>query len=166
MALGVLGTIVMFWTIGQLTLISFNALFRWFALFAFAGNLMPKQWVTKWFNMDRLDWFWLNLLAVGPMIFCGCLLLNFFVHGPEQKMLVHAGRGFSLHEHWREHQALPPLLPWPSAPGGDPEKDRSALTTAHPGDLVFGLARGSLGYYVITSEDEVEELIVPVEEAQ
>ena len=155
MAVGVLTLIVLFWTVGQRTLISFTELFRWLALFAFAGNLLPRRWVVKRFGMDRLDLFWLNLLAVGPMLFCGCLMLNFFVHGPEQKMLVHAGRGFDLHAFWQEHRALPPHSPWPDDFGNDPEKDRVAMATSGHGDVVYGLAEGMFGYMVITSVERV-----------
>ena len=161
MALSILLFIVIFWTIGQRTFILFTELFRWLALFAFAGNLLPKQWVEKRFEMDRLDWFWFNLLAIGPLLLACCLVLNFFVHGPEQKILVHARRGFDLHEYWRNHDAFPAHDPWPSHFGADPEKDREALSKTSADDLVFGIARGSFGYLVITSQTEVSELRTP-----
>lgn len=164
MAVGILAFIIIFWTVGQRTLITFNALFRWFALFAFAGNLLPQRWYAKRFAMDRLEWFWFNLLAVGPLLFGCCLLLNFFVHGPEQRMLVRAGRGFSLHEHWRNQGTLPPHLPWPNDFGSDPEKDRLALSTASVDDKVYGVAEGFFGYIVITGETEVRELLPGREE--
>ena len=160
MALGLLLFIVLFWTVGQLTFISFTELFRWLALFAFSGNLLPRSWVEKRFAMDRLDWFWFNLLAVGPMIFCGCLLLNFFVHAPEQEILVPGGRGFGLHGYWQEHRELPPHIPIPSTISEDPQLLREALTTASLDDVVYGIARGSFGYDVITSRTEVRELAV------
>lgn len=159
MAVGILSFIVLFWTIGQRTLVTFNELFRWLALFAFAGNLLPQRCYARRFSMDRLDWFWFNLLAVGPLLLCGCLLLNFFVHGPEEKMLVQDGRGFLLHAYWREHGALPPHLPWPHAMGENPEADRQAFSTATLNDKVYGLAEGLLGYLVITEETEVRELL-------
>lgn len=155
MAVGVLLLIILFWSIGQLTLISYTGLFRWFILFSFAGDLLPRRWYSARFAMDRLEWFWFNLLAVGPMIFCACMLLNFFVHGPEQKMLVQAGRDLDLHAYWQEHRALPPHLPWPVDFGNDPEKDRVAMATAGHGDMVYGLAEGMFGYMVITSVQQV-----------
>ncbi len=155
MAVGILLFIVLFWTIGQRTLISFIDLFRWFALFAFAGNLLPRRWYAERFAMDRFEWFWFNLLGVGPMLFCACMLLNFFVHGPEQKMLVKTGRDLDLHGYWQEHQALPPHLPWPADFGSDPEQDRVAMATAGHGDVVYGLAEGMFGYMVVTSAKRV-----------
>ena len=159
MALGILVFVVLFWTIGQRTFISFNELFRWFALFAFAGNLLPQRWYAKRFAMDRLEWFWFNLLAVGPLLCCSCLALNFLVHGPEEKMLVPEGRAFNLHAYWREQGALPPHLPWPSAFDTDPEQARHALATATANDKVYGLAEGLFGYLVITEETEVLQLL-------
>ncbi len=161
MAVGVLLFIVLFWTIGQLTFISYTELFRWFALFAFSGNLLPKSWVEKRFAMERLEWFWFNLLAVGPMIFSGCLLLNFFVHGPEREILVHDGRGFSLHTYWQEHRELPPHVPLLVKLRDSNAEAREALLRAGRNDVVYGIARGSFGYVVITSHTEVRELDLP-----
>ena len=160
MAVGLLLFIVLFWTIGHLTFISYTDLFRWLALFAFSGNLLPRRWVEKRFAMDRLEWFWFNLLAVGPMIFCGCLLLNFFVHGPEQEILVPGGRGFNLHAYWQEHRELPPHVPLLSDLE-DPAQFRAAIDRAGRNDVVYGIARGSFGYVVITSHTEVRELRLP-----
>ena len=159
MAVSILVFIVLFWTIGQRMFITYNELFRWFALFAFAGNFLPRQWYAKRFAMDRLEWFWFNILAVGPLLFCCCLLLNFFIHGPEQRMLVRAGRGFDLHGYWRVHGEMPPHLPWPNDLGADPEKDRIALSTASVDDKVYGIAEGLFGYLVITDVAEVRQLL-------
>lgn len=157
MALGILIFIIVFWTVGQRTLIAFTELFRWFALFAFAGNLLPRRWYAKRFAMDHLEWFWFNLLAVGPLTLCCCLLLNFLLHGPEERMLVQQGRSFDLQGYWREERSLPPHLPWPSNFGADPEKDRLALSTANPGDKVYALAEGCLGYLVVTEATLIRE---------
>ncbi|MBS1943131.1 MAG: hypothetical protein JST38_19885 [Bacteroidetes bacterium] len=159
MALGILVLIVCFWSLGQRTLITYSALFRWLALFAVAGNLLPRKWYAKRFAMDHLEWFWFNLLAVGPAIFCCCLLLNFLVHGPEERMLVQAGRNFDLHAYWLREQSFPEHLPWPGDWGKDPDRDRLALSTAGPDDKVYALAQGCFGYVVITRVDEVHDLL-------
>ncbi len=159
MAVGLLGFLVLFWTIGQRTLVTYNALFRWLALFAFAGNFLPQRWYAKRFTMDRLEWLWFNLLAVGPLLMCVCLLLNFYIHGPEQRMLVRAGPGFDLHEYWRVRGQLPAHHPWPNDFGKDPGKDRLALSTASVDDKVFALAEGLFGFLVITRETQVLELL-------
>lgn len=157
MVVGILSFIVLFWSVGTRTLISYTALFRWFALFAFAGDLLPMKWVTARFRMDRSEWVWFNLLAVGPLLIGSCLLLNFFVHGPEQRMLVHAKGGvFHLHPYWQELRTLPPHAPWPSGRDVDPAVYQAAMRTARPGDVVIGLAEGLLGYLVITEEARVD----------
>lgn len=158
MAMGILITIVLFWTVGQRTLITYTALFRWLALFAVAGNVLPLRWYAKRFAMDHLEWFWFNLLAVGPMIFCCCLLLNFFVHGPEERMLVKQGGSFDLNRYWHSHGSLPAHLPWPADLGADPGKDRAALATADPQDKVYTLAQGCLGFVVVTGVSQVKDL--------
>ncbi len=158
MVVSILLFIALFWSIGQRTLVTFTELFRWLALFAFAGNILPKRWVEKRFDMDRLEWFWFNLLAVGPLLLACCLVLNFFVHGPEQKILVHVQQGFDLHEYWRIHDALPSHLQWPSDFGEDAARDREVLSAVSPDELVFGIARGTFGYLVITSQTKVSEL--------
>jgi hypothetical protein len=159
MALGILVLIVVFWSLGQRTLITYTALFRWLALFAVAGNLLPRKWYAKRFAMDHLEWFWFNLLAVGPAIFCSCLLLNFLFHGPEERMLVQLGRNFDLHAYWLRNHALPEHLPWPNDLGADADKDRYAFSTAGEGDKVYALAQGCFGYVVITRVDEVQDLL-------
>lgn len=158
MLIGLFGIIVLFHTIGQRTLVSFTVFFRWFALFAFAGNLLPRHWYGKVLGMDRLEWLWFNLLAVGPLLTGAGLVVNFSFHGPVQHMLVQQGNLFDLHAYWLEHRALPPHLPWPADLGSDPAKDRLALATARQGDVVYGLAEGALGYVVIVSRGEVPAL--------
>lgn len=158
MALGVLMLVVVFWTLGQRTLLTYTVFFRWFALFAFAGNLLPVPWAARYLKMDRLDWFWFNLTAVGPVLLSALLALNFLCHGPERMMLVRQGRGLDLHAYWREQRALPPHLPWPADFGRDPQKDRFALSTVEPGDVVYGLAEGCLGYLVITDVTDARDL--------
>ncbi len=161
MLLGLFSFLFIFFSLGQLTLVTFTDLFRWFALFAFAGNLFPQRLYGKRLGMDRLEWFWFNLLAIGPLLLGGCLVVNFFFHGPEQRMLVRGGASLDLHRYWREQEALPPHLPWPSDFGADPRKDRAALATARAGDAVFGLAEGSLGYFVIMARMELNEAVLP-----
>lgn len=161
MLIGLFGIIILFHTIGQRTLVSFTEFFRWFALFAFGGNLLPKRWYAAALRMDRLEWLWFNLLAVGPLLTGACLVVNFSFHGPVQHMLVQQGSTFDLHAYWLEHRALPPHLPWPADLGEDPAKDRRAMATARQGDEVYGLAEGALGYIVIVSRGEVPVLPQP-----
>lgn len=159
MALGVLVAIVAFWTLGQRTLIGYNAYFRWLAVLCFAGNLLPRRFLAERLLLDRSGWFWFNLLAVGPFLWAAGLSLNFLVHGPEQRMLVTARAGNDLHEHWRLTGNFPPHRPWPPDLGADPLKDRVALTSAGPEDQVYTLAEGCLGWLVITGVQDVREVL-------
>ncbi len=156
MLLGLFGILFIFYSIGQLTLVTYTELFRWFALFASAGNLVPQRWYATALKMDRMEWFWFNLLAIGPLLLGACLVVNFVLHGPEERMLVGQGGRLDLQRYWREHRALPPHSPWPSDSVADPVKDRAAMTSAQPGDAVFGLAEGCLGYLVITTRAPVQ----------
>jgi hypothetical protein len=159
MAVGVLVAIVAFWTVGHRTLISYNAYFRWLAVLCFTGNLLPRRLYAERLPMDGSGWFWFNLLAVGPILWSVCLSLNFLVHGPEQRMLVVAGAGQDLHEHWRLTGSFPPHRPWPSDWGADQLKDQEALSGAGPDDQVYALAEGCLGWLVITEVHGVQELL-------
>ncbi len=156
---GVFGILLIFLTIGQLTLISFPELARWFALFGFAGNLVPVRLYAKAMTMDRIEWFWFNLLAVGPWLLGTGLVVNFFFHGPEQRMLVQLGHDFDLHAYWLHHGELPPHQPWPADPcvgrHGAP-MDREMIGQ---GGVVLGLAQGALGYLVISSRHDAADLI-------
>lgn len=151
MLLGLFSFLFIFFSIGQATLVTFTELFRWFALFAFGGNLLPQRWYAKALVMDRMEWFWFNLLAVGPLVVGGCLVVNYVFRGPEVRILVHQGQRIELHRYWREHGAFPPHVPWPSEPSRDPAEDRAALAAVQPGDVVFVWAEGALGYRVITA---------------
>ena len=112
--------------------------------------------------MDHSEWFWFNLLAVGPALFCACLLLNFLVHGPEERMLVPRNEP-ELLAYWREQGGWPPHLPWPNDFGSDPAKDRAALEKAGLDDTVYALAKGCLGYVVITQATPVRNVLPPAE---
>lgn len=139
MLFGVFSAVFLVVAVGLRTLITFSGLLRWFLLFAVAGNFVPLRWYAKALVMDRADWFWFNLVAVGPILLGAALSINFLLHGPERKLLIQEDPEFDLHLYWRTHGGLPPHLPWPTdaAPG--------------PDGVVYGLAPGSLGYWVITS---------------
>lgn len=149
MALGIFLFVITFWLAGSFTFITYTALGRWFALFAFAGNLLPFKASGLRLGMERLEWFLFNLLAVGPFVFSACLWLNLGVHGKEQLYLLpieeHA---FDVRRYWLENDELPARRPIDEA-------ELSALPMG--GGHVLGIADGCLGYPVITRWDPVEE---------
>lgn len=82
MGVGVFTAIVSLFTVVRWTLIEPELLFRLLLVLCFAGNLFPYMLSGLWLGMERLEWFLFNLLAVGPLLMCLLLWLNFGVHGP------------------------------------------------------------------------------------
>lgn len=140
MALGVFVWLVSFWFIATRTFIQFSELLRWFALFAFAGNLVPYKIIAARLKMERLEWFLFNLLAIGPFLFAIALCCNFFFHGKEIKYLVPQAYGMDVVRYWRENDALPVMIP---------VEFEEQIQIAGPGDQLLVIAKGSLGYDVM-----------------
>ena len=85
MVFGIFTLLLSFWWVGEKTLISYTALGRWFALFAF---------------------------AVGPLLFSAALWVNMLVHGPEQLQIVQVHHyGLNVKRYWIDHGVLPPGVP-------------------------------------------------------
>jgi hypothetical protein len=140
MAFGVFVWLVSFWFIGTRTFIQFSELLRWFALFAFVGNLVPYKSIAARSKMERLEWFLFNLLAIGPFLFAIALSCNFFFHGKEMKYLVPQAHGMDLLRYWRENDDFPLMIP---------VEFEQQITIAGPGDQLLVVAKGSLGYDVL-----------------
>src|SRR5688572_14360674 len=100
MAFGVFIFLFGFWFLGSRTLISYTDLFRWFALFAFGGNLVPYQYGGQKLRMERLEWFLFNLLAIGPFLFTSALAINFFIHSPVEYFAVPHRQVPDVHRYW------------------------------------------------------------------
>lgn len=147
MVLGIFAGLISIVFIGSQTFIGYDALFRWFLLFAFAGNLLPRQFSGLHWGMERLEWFLFNLLAIGPLVLSLGLLLNFTVHGPERLYLVPSGVPMSPARYWAEHHELPSNRPLPPGP-----VDQAGLIEAEAAisDHILGVADGCLGYAVMT----------------
>lgn len=159
MAFGVLSVPVVFFLLVERTLVPWSTILRWFVLFALAGNLWPAGWGRRQLHMDAGDWLWFNLLAIGPALFGAGLWINYAFHGPEQMILVSGGRDINLVHHFREHGELPAHLPWPARSRDEgaewTAEDGFVMLQTKPGDAAFGLAKGALGMWVLTSYVEV-----------
>ncbi len=81
MVLGVFSAIGSLFTVATWTLLDPSVLLRVLLLLCFAGNLLPYLRSGLWLGMERLEWFLFNLLAVGPILMCLFLWLNFLLHG-------------------------------------------------------------------------------------
>ncbi|HQV74740.1 MAG TPA: hypothetical protein PLE78_04570 [Flavobacteriales bacterium] len=157
MVFGIFTLLLSFWWVGEKTLISYTALGRWFALFAFAGNLLSYKGAGLRLGMERLEWFLFNLLAVGPLLFSAALWVNMLVHGPEQLQIVQVHHyGLNVKRYWIDHGVLPPGVPI--------EKATDLAPLAGQKNNVLGTAKGCLGYVVITRwEGADSEKLEPVE---
>jgi hypothetical protein len=153
MVLGIFVVLVSFWWVGTKTFITYMALGRWFALFAFAGNLLPYGKVGLRFGMERLEWFLFNLLAIGPFLFSLALWLNLCVHGPERWYIVQAdGVVHDVRRYWLETGELPPNTPLGT--GGD-RSPQDLAGSAPIGARLLGVADGVLGYEVVTTWESI-----------
>ena len=144
MVAGILILVASFWTVGELTLIAYGTLFRWFAFLAFAGNLVPYDASGLRLGMERLEWFLFNLLAVGPILLSAALWINFSFHGLEQWYdLSVADRKLSVKRHWIDTGELPGR---PRDPSSGP---RAGKNTDHD-PLAYAISVGCFGYPVVT----------------
>lgn len=149
MVMGILILVASFWTVGELTLIAYGTLFRWFAFFAFAGNLVPYGASGLRLGMERLEWFLFNLLAVGPILLSASLWINYSVHGPVQWYdLTVAERMTPVKRYWIDTGELPGR---PRAPSTDPRAGTDAGTDHDP--LAYAVSTGCFGYPVVSRPD-------------
>lgn len=156
MALGIFVLLISFWAAGGRTMIAYMTLARWFALFAFVGNLVPYAHTGSRLGMERLEWFLFNLLAVGPFTLSLLLWMNFLLHGAEvYAATTYEGDIMELRTFWMDHETLPPTMPVEA-------QIAERLLTNPPagfiGGHLIGTSKGLFGYEVITT---YEEFLVP-----
>ncbi|HRH67897.1 MAG TPA: hypothetical protein PLB89_00180 [Flavobacteriales bacterium] len=148
MVFGIFVLLVSFWWVGSRTFITYTALGRWFALFAFIGNLLPYKKVGLRLGMERLEWFLFNLLAVGPFVFSIALWLNLGVHGPERLYYIHSDSPYlDVRRHWLEHGALPANT-YLGTPADEAASEQ--VLREYEGHQLLGVSPGCLGYDVIS----------------
>ena len=152
MVLGIFVLLASFWWAGSRTLTSYMELARWFALFAFVGNLLPYERVGLALGMERLEWFLFNLLAVGPFVLSFLLWLNLLVHGEERTSITaYAGDIMELRNYWMANDELPPNDPVNTAVKQVLEQPPMGSIGGH----YMGTAKGVIGYEVITTYERV-----------
>lgn len=146
MALGVIAFLVTLWLSLSVVYLSVVGLLQWFALFAFAGNLLPYVRSGLSLGMERFEWFLFNLLAIGPFLWCAMLVLNLTVHGPERVFVLPA-RGMDPVRYWRDHDARPTMreISMEEAMGG--AYGYGGINGTH---ALTGVAEGCLGWEVRT----------------
>jgi len=147
MALGLfvsLCTVIWMW--GR-TFISGDHLLRWLTLFCAIGCLLPYARSGLRMGMERLEWFFFNLVGVGPLMLSAYLTINHWVHGPVR---------FSEHQiryaaevvigDGNEQRAA--TLPWGTFSFTDEELDANASHIYR-----VGVARGCFGYWSAVSAE-------------
>jgi len=152
MVLGIFVLLASFWWAGTRTLISYMELARWFALFAFVGNLLPYKRVGLALGMERLEWFLFNLLAVGPFVLSALLWLNLLVHSEERTAITaYGGDIMELRNYWMANDELPPHEAVTTTL--EQVLDQPPMGTI--GGHYMGTAKGVLGYEVITTYERI-----------
>lgn len=150
MALGIFVLIITFWWVGARTFVSYSLLARWFAFFAFVGNLLPYNKVGLRYGMERLEWFLFNLLAVGPLVFSVLLWMNLLVHGPERLVVFPWSANIvALHTYVMDHDGIP----LHTEVGTSKEEAMHALRN---GQRLLGTATGLFGYEVVVTWEKVD----------
>jgi len=82
MAIGVFVALLSVLTVVPWTLIEPAMMLRFFIGLCFVGNLLPYANSGLRMGMERFEWFFFNLLAIGPMLTALLLWVNFLFHGP------------------------------------------------------------------------------------
>lgn len=150
MALGFfvsLFTVIWMWS---RTFISGDFLLRWLALFSAIGCLLPYARSGLRMGMERLEWFFFNLVGVGPLMLSAFLTINHWVHGPvrfsEQQIRYAAEVAIG-----DANDKRVATLQWGTFGFSDDELDANASHLYR-----VGVARGTFGYWTAVSAELVE----------
>jgi len=147
MAVGLFAFIATFWAGQAITFITFGEIFRWLALFSFAGNLLPYMRSGLVLGMERLEWFLFNLLAVGPLVFTALLWGNFLLRDePEAYLLQGNFSRADVLSHWHAHRELPPARRLDEVLSQASPEERAKGYVMGP---LLKVSQGALGYAVI-----------------
>lgn len=141
MVLGIVLFVAAFWAVVGTVYIPITEVLRWFALFAFVGNLLPYARTGLRLGMARFQWFMFNLLCIGPVLFCLLFTLDRAFHGPVRIELL--DRGMDPVRYWREHGEHPHAIPWSEAAQRVPLEEWLFLLNA---EAIQGRATGMLGH--------------------
>ena len=147
MAAGILILLASFWSVGQLTFISYLMLSKVFATLAVTGNLLPYAWSGLRLGLEKFEWFLFNVLAVGPLVLSALLWVNYGFTGEEKDYAVYLRPRYSVVAHWRATGDLPGNVELDFAHRSYEEVVRAAHESKAAGHLV--IARGCLGYDVV-----------------
>ena len=92
MALGIFIGLFSILYVGHRTIVDLAYLVRALLFFSAVGAVLPYAWSGLRMGMERSEWVFFNLLAVGPITMSILLWMNFLVHGPvhctDQRLLT------------------------------------------------------------------------------
>lgn len=145
MVLGIILFVVAFWAAVATVYLPLAVILRWFALLAFAGNLVPYRYSGLRLGMARFQWFMFNLLAIGPFLFTVLFAVDHALQGPARIELL--DRGMDPVLYWRENGRLPHAVPWEEARLRVPQAEWPHLLKA---GAIAGRAAGPFGHDVRT----------------
>lgn len=135
------GMFTLIW-LGARTFIPWLTLVRWLVLLCVVGNLVPYVSSGLRFGMARLEWFFFNLLAIGPTITSLLIIVNHFVHGPVTSRTQQLGEDFAI------------TVNGPDGPGSfTVSRSMFGFTreeiASSTGVYRVGIAKGCLGYWSV-----------------
>lgn len=81
MVLGIFVSLATFYTVVWWTLVRPMTLLRVVVLMGLTGPAIGLLWPKVRMGMEHLEWLFFNVLAVGPLLMCSFLWLNYAAHG-------------------------------------------------------------------------------------
>lgn len=140
--------------LGNRTLVDLLVLLRALAVCCVAGNVLPYAWSGLRLGMEKLEWFFFNLLSIGPLTVCLLLMVNHYVHGPVVWGEGRIGQAVTIELPWEMDEFLAVqnniTLSADFFAFTDEERDEAV-----GGRFRAGVAKGCLGYWSVTDVEVV-----------
>ncbi|MCB0795897.1 MAG: hypothetical protein KDB88_14275 [Flavobacteriales bacterium] len=139
---GILAAVVTFLTVGKVTLVAWDLMFRLLLACCSIPLLVPYRYSGANLGFERVEWALLLALGLGPMLFSAILITNRFLHGDatctthEVAQVVYTGYI------WRVALVDSPMASYPAATEHylDPEVQRGSTYELCTGKGCFGVA--------------------------
>ena len=149
MAVGLFVSLFTILWLGRRTFIDALTLLRILGLCCVAGAVVPFTWSGSRVGMERLEWFLLNVVGLGPLCLSLLLAINHYVHGPVRWVEGRIGQDLEV-----------VLADGPYVRREVISADAFAFTDGEREEAVkdtfrAGVARGYLGYWSITNVEVV-----------
>jgi hypothetical protein len=134
----------------NLTLMSTMDLARVLLTLCFFAQLIPHRFTRIPLRMERLEWFFFNTFAVGPLLFCAGIWLNLLVHGEVEYRDFPRYTTLAIQDGQKLADATDDWVRYPAA------LDFLAPSSTDRGSVLrVGKATGLFGVEVITSKEAI-----------